>query len=338
MPLSRSAAMLGAALALSIVALALSAGLAAAAGHITYSVGEGPLLRVEARAGAKPQDVSAGLDRRFAGGGDQFLNQSPDGKWLVLQSERFGCGGNPCLAVVSSNFKTGKSVKGGTVHVQGFSAVGNGGRVVVYPAQSGDDRIDLFASRRTGSGWSRPRNLTAKSPMKIHGHPAISTDSKRVLHDCGDAPDPSAGTLSVCESRLDGKGTRVRVRPSDGRTPTDGVFGAGSLHHGDYLGRGKGLVFESQWCCEGESIWWLPAGQAQAQARAGSEREQRGAVRPAGRSRGEPRPQPPRRRRRPRADDHLADLQEAHLRAAGRGRRERHRDRLRGVRALPSMA
>jgi hypothetical protein len=255
MLLTRSNAVLGAAFL-----LAVSAGPAAAAGHITYSVGEGPLLRVEARAGAKPQDVSAGLDRRFPGGGDQFLNQSPDGKALVLQSERFGCAGNPCLAVVSSNLQDGQAVRGGTITVQGFSAVGNRGRVVVYPAQSEGDRIDLFVTRRTGSGWSRPRNVTAKSSMPIHGHPAISEDSKRVLHDCGDAPDPSAGTLSVCESRLDGKGTRVRVRPSDGRKPVDGVFGDGSLHHGDYLGRGKGLVFESQWCCEGESIWWLKKG------------------------------------------------------------------------------
>jgi hypothetical protein len=245
---------------LALVVLAVSAGSAAAAGHITYSVGTGPLLRVEARAGAKPQDVSAGLDRRFPGGGDQFLNQSPDGKALILLSERFGCAGNPCLAVVSSNLQKGEAVLPGAITVQGFSAVGNGGRVVVYPAQSSDDRIDLFVSRKTRGRWSKPRNVTAKSSMPIHGHPAISEDSKRVLHDCGDANDPSAGTLSVCESRLDGKGTRVRVRPSAGRPAADPVFGVGSLHHGDYLGRGKGLVFESQWCCEGESIWWLPKG------------------------------------------------------------------------------
>ena len=58
--------------------------------------------------------------------------------------------------------------------VQGFSAVGNGGSVVVYPAQSSGDRIDLFVSRRTRGGWSKPRNVTARSSMKIHGHPAIS--------------------------------------------------------------------------------------------------------------------------------------------------------------------
>jgi len=250
----RSAAVLGA----SVLALAVSAAPAAAAGHITYSVGEGPLLRVEAKAGAKPQNVSAGLDRRFSGGGDQFLNQSPDGKSLILQSERFGCAGNPCLAVVSSNLQSGQAVTGATA--EGFSAVGNGGRVVVYPAQSDGGRIDLFVSRRSGGGWSAPRNITAKSSKKAHVHPAISTDSKRVLHDCGNAPDPSSGTLSICETRLDGKGTRVRVAPSAGRKPQDTNFGPGSLHHGDYLGRGKGLVFESQWCCEGESIWWLPKG------------------------------------------------------------------------------
>jgi hypothetical protein len=260
MPLSRIAAVIGAACALSVVVPAVSAAPAAAAGHITYSVGSGPLLRVEARAGARPQDVSAGLDRRFPGAGDQFLNQSPDGRWLVLQSERFGCAGNPCLAVVSSNLRSGQSVRRGTVHAEGFSAVGDGGRVVVWPAQSRGGRVDLFASRRTRGGWSRPRNVTARSAKKIHGHPAISTDATRVLHDCGDASDPSAGSLSVCESRLDGKGTRVRVRPSDGRRPVDGVFGAGSLHHADYLGRGLGLVFESQWCCQGESIWWLQKG------------------------------------------------------------------------------
>ena len=256
MVLSRS----GPAFVLSVIALAVSAGPAAAAGHITYRVGEGPLLRVKASAGAKPQNVSARLDRRFRGGGDQFLNQSPDGKSLVLQSERFGCGGNPCLAVVSSNFRGGQAVGRGTVHAEGFSAVGNGGRVVVYPAQSSGGRVDLFVSRKTRGRWSRPRNLTRRSSKKIHGHPAISEDSARVLHDCGNANDPSAGSLSVCESRLDGKGTRVRVRPSNGRRPADDVFGAGSLHHGDYLGRGKGLVFESQWCCEGESIWWLQKG------------------------------------------------------------------------------
>ena len=249
-------------LVLSLAALAVWAGPVAAAGHITYSVGQGPLLRVEARAGAKPQNVSAGLDRRFGGGGDQFLNQSPDGRTLVLQSERFGCGGNPCLAVVSSNLGSGRSVRGGTVHVEGFSAVGNGGRVVVYPAQSSGGRIDLFAVRRKGGGWGKPRNVTSRAPQKVHGYPAISTDSKRVLHDCGTASDPSAGSLSVCETRLDGGGTRVRVRPSDGRKPADGVFGAGSLHHPDYLGRGRGLVFESQWCCEGESVWWLGKGKA----------------------------------------------------------------------------
>lgn len=260
MLLSRYAAVLGAAFVPSLIVLAVSAGPAAAAGHITYSVGEGPLLRVEARAGAKPQDVSAGLDRRFRGGGDQFLNQSPDGKSLVLQSERFGCGGNPCLAVVSSNLGDGQAVRRGTVHAEGISAVGDGGRIVVYPAQSAGGRVDLFVSRRTRAGWSRRRNVTAKASQKVHGYPAISKDSKRVLHDCGDANDPSAGSLSVCESRLDGKGTRVRVRPSDGRRPADGAFGAGSLHHADYLGRGKGLVFESQWCCQGESIWWLQKG------------------------------------------------------------------------------
>ncbi len=256
MRIPRSVALVGA-----VLGLAVSAGPASAAGHITYSVGEEDLLlRVAARAGATPQDVSAGLDRRFPGGGDQFLNQSPDGKALVLQSERFGCGGYPCLAVVSSNLRAGKAVRGGTVHVEGFSAVGNGGRVVVYPARSSDDRIDLFVSRKTGGAWSKPRNVTKGSPIKVHTHPAISEDSKRVLHDCGDAGDPSMGTISVCESRLDGKGTRIRMRPSDGRKPQDPAFGPGSLHHGDYLGRGKGLVFESQWCCEGESIWWLPKG------------------------------------------------------------------------------
>jgi len=250
----RRAAVLGA----SVLALAVSAAPAAAAGHITYSVGQGPLLRVEAKAGAKPQNVSAGLDRRFSGGGDQFLNQSPDGKSLIIQSERFGCAGNPCLAVVSSNLQSGSGLPGKTA--EGFSAVGNGGRVVIYPAQSNGGRIDLFVTRRSGGGWSSPRNITAKSSKKAHVHPAISTDSKRVLHDCGNAPDPSSGTLSICETRLDGGGTRVRVGPSAGRKPQDPNFGPGSLHHGDYLGRGKGLVFESQWCCEGESIWWLPKG------------------------------------------------------------------------------
>lgn len=250
------AASLGTALVLSLTVLA---GSAAAADHITYSVGS-DLMRVEARAGAEPQNVTAVLDDRFPGGGDQFLNQSPDGESLIIQSQRFGCDLTPCLAVVSSDLQSGEAVADGTLTAEGFSAVGNGGRVVVYPAQSSDGRFDLFVTRRTANGWSKPRNVTTKSPGQFNVHPAISKNSKKVLHDCGTAPDPSAGTLSLCESRLDGKRTRVRVDPSDGRTPQDPVFGDGSLHHGDYLGGGKGLVFESQWCCEGESIWWLPKG------------------------------------------------------------------------------
>ena len=166
----RSAAVLGAFLMVSLLGLTASA---AAAGHITYRVGQGPLLRVEARAGAKPQDVSAGLDRRFPGGGDQFLNQSPDGKSLILQSERFGCGGNPCLAVASSNLRSGSGLPGQAA--EGFSAVGNGGRVVVYPAQSSGGRIDLFVTRKAGRGWSKPRTITgsrpegARPPGDLHG-------------------------------------------------------------------------------------------------------------------------------------------------------------------------
>jgi hypothetical protein len=255
----RSTAVLGATFVLSPIALAVSAGPAAGAGHITYSVGES-LLRVEARAGARPQNISAALDRRFPGGGDQFLNQSPDGRWLVIQSQRFGCSDNPCLAVVSSNLRSGRAVRGGTANVQGFSAVGNGGRVVVYPAQSRGNRVDLFVTRRRGRGWTTPRNVTGRSPQRVHGHPAISADSRRVLHDCGPANDPSAGVLSICESRLNGGGTRVRVRPTEGRRPPEGPFGPGSLHHADYLGRGGGLVFESQWCCKGESIWFKRGG------------------------------------------------------------------------------
>ena len=62
--------------------------------------------------GRSPRTSRPGSTAASSGGGDQFLNQSPDGKALVLQSERFGCAGNPCLAVVSSNFKSGQAVAG----------------------------------------------------------------------------------------------------------------------------------------------------------------------------------------------------------------------------------
>ncbi len=220
---------------------------------ITYSLDNNRVYRVAARPNATPEDVSANLDALSAGAEDHLLNVSPNGQWLVLETDRFGCSGWPCLAVVKADFSSGGAVSigGQTVHPEGsISAVSNNGDLVVYATQDGPHATDLYASVRTNGVWGAATLLTGSSTYNWHSMPALSVDASTVLFDC-DSDQSNVGE-AVCEVHTDGTGFRVVLTPADGPGPQ-----YNPLHSPDYASDGS-IAFEGDW--DGETVWRLPAG------------------------------------------------------------------------------
>ena len=220
---------------------------------ITYSLDNNRVYRVAAQPNATPEDVSAALDALSSGSEDHLLNVSPNGQWLVLETDRFGCSGWPCLAVVKADFSSGGAVTidGGVVHPEGsISAISNNGDLVVYASQDGPHATDLYASVRSSGVWGAATLLTGSSTYNWHSMPALSADASTVLFDCDN--DQSDVGEAICEAPTDGTGFRVVLTPADGPGPQ-----YNPLHSPDYAPDGS-IVFEGDW--DGETIWRLPAG------------------------------------------------------------------------------
>ena len=63
----------------------------AGVGHITYSLNDGTVYRLQAQDGAQPENISSMLDRFSPRAPDSVLNISPDGQWMVFLTYRFSC-------------------------------------------------------------------------------------------------------------------------------------------------------------------------------------------------------------------------------------------------------
>ena len=220
---------------------------------ITFSRDNNRVYRIAAHPNAAPEDVSAALDALSPGTEDHLLNISPNGQWLVLETDRFGCSGWPCLAVVKADYSSGGAVTigGQAVHPEGsISAVSNDGNLVVFASQDGPHDTDLYASVRSGGVWGAATLLTGASPYRWHSMPALSDAGDKVLFDC-DNSQSDVGE-AICEAHTDGTGFRVVLTPADGPGPH-----YNPLHSPDYAPDG-GIVFEGDW--DGETVWRLPAG------------------------------------------------------------------------------
>ena len=225
--------------------------------YVTYSRGNGRVYRIQVKKKAKPKDISKALNKLSKGTSDGRLNISPNGAWLILETDRFDAKGTgePALAIVTGNLKKGASVlsEGELIHPTGFGAVSSDGNLIVYPGSGGSHSQDLWAVVRDDENWSEPLLLTGDSPYQWNDQVAISDDGSKVLFDGGDEPYAAEGT-AICEVDTDGTGFRVVLTPADS---PDGYPDTGALHHPDYAPDGS-IVFEADW--SGERIWRLQEG------------------------------------------------------------------------------
>lgn len=228
-------------------------------GRVTYTLGE-RVYTIEAQEEAVPEDVSEALESISPGTFDEVLNISPDGGWLVLETDRFDpeCPlRGSCLALVRADLSSPEAVRtpDGLLEWQGMVAAASGGNLLVYGASGGPNELDLWAVHRSQDGWESPILLTDASPFEWNHQPALAASGATVLFDCGPEPYGAEGT-AICEVGTDGGDFRIVVEPEDS---PPGFPNSGALHHPDYEPDG-GVVFEADW--DGEQIWRLPPGQA----------------------------------------------------------------------------
>jgi hypothetical protein len=255
------------------------------AGHITFGFDD-RVYRVEAREEAILEDVSQALDKLSPGAEDDWLNLSPDGEWLLLNTDRFEpeCDGWPCLALVSGDLSAGDTifVDWEVIHPHGFGAVASGGNLVVFSREGGPHETDMWALVRSNDDWNAPLLLTGDSPYTYHYWPAISADGNRVVFNCSEVLYGGEGT-AICEAGTDGTGFRVVLTPVDGPTGTSGAAWH-KLLSPHYMLDGS-IIFDADWE-EDSNIWRLPAGSTepvQVKARAKFESEGNPCVLPDGR-------------------------------------------------------
>jgi hypothetical protein len=228
-------------------------------GYITYRLIGGHVYRIAAQAGARPQDISEALNRLARGRTDDFLNISPNGAWLVLTTDRFdpGCVDWSCLALVKGDLSAGGVIRvnttGELIHPNEFSAVASSGKLIVYPAEGGPHRLDLWAVTGSGNTWNQPLLLTRQSPYAYNDEPSISTDGRSVVFACGAESYDAPGT-ALCAVGTDGRGFRTVLTPAD--SPA-GLPHAGTLSMPSYAPDGS-VYFSADWT--GDQVWRLPAG------------------------------------------------------------------------------
>ncbi|MFP3853263.1 MAG: NosD domain-containing protein, partial [Anaerolineales bacterium] len=228
-----------------------------AGGTITFT-SDDRVFRIPAQQGAEPQDVSAQLDELSSGSFDELVNISPDGEWLLVETDRFdqACLDlGSCLVLLPADLNSFEVLRaqGEPIDWEGLAAVGSGAQVIVYAGGGGPHELDLWSIQRDGDGWTDPTLLTDSSAYTWNHQPAIYPDGELVVFDCGDEPYGAEGT-AICQVRTDGTDFRALITPAD--SPA-GFPNQGALHHPDY-GPDGSVVFEADW--DGEQIWRLPPG------------------------------------------------------------------------------
>jgi Tol biopolymer transport system component len=220
--------------------------------YVLYLDGVGHLFRLDLETGLST-DLTLALDERHGIEVTEMINVSPDGLWLVVETEsgHADCAGWACLAVVPADLSlvTVVQTPEGVLHAEG-AAIASGGQSLVFVGGGGPHERDLFVVEAASGGWSSPSLLTGDSSHAHNHQPAFSADGRSLVFDCGPQPYGAEGT-AVCEvSSSAGAEVTERVSP---RSHPDLGRSEVALHSPHYAANGEDLIFEADW--QGEQIW-----------------------------------------------------------------------------------
>ena len=196
-------------------------------------------------------NISTALDA-VSTGEDGFVNLSPDGEWLILETTRFDleCNGWSCWSIVDAATFSNPEViyiDGQALHAEGAAAISSGGDLIIFEGFDGPNDVDLYAVHRMPDGtWGDVTLLTGASTYPFNRQPNLSADGTRMLFDC--RTEPYVGG-AICEVGTNGEHYRVIATPEN---PPQGYGVATFLHHADYAPDGS-IIFEADWA--GEQIW-----------------------------------------------------------------------------------
>ncbi len=176
--------------------------------YVSYMLNSEALLK-EAKESASTINISNHL-ATLGSGTDFWINISPNGEWLLLESTRLNndCGSWACLIYGKrdlSEFSAVETINDGLIHPEGFSAISSDGKIIMAQ-MSLNNRFDLVLSRRTGNRWSEPEVITSNSPSNNNRMPAISTNGQEIVFNCGE---------SICISNIDGSSMITLINPSN---------------------------------------------------------------------------------------------------------------------------
>ncbi|MCU7834278.1 MAG: hypothetical protein KZQ83_03410 [gamma proteobacterium symbiont of Taylorina sp.] len=186
---------------------------------ITYSYNDN-VYRVDAVKGAQAESISEKLNQLSANGSDPVadlnLNASPNGQWMILDSDRFHaeCQGWGCLTVTNRDVTSAFVVKvnGAVVHPDsGAAVIDSSGTKIIYSSEGDSHHRDLWLLQRNNvneNNWQPPVLLTADSPFSWNVIPAIADDGSKLLFQCGNE---AYDSHTVCEVKTDGSGFRILI-------------------------------------------------------------------------------------------------------------------------------
>jgi Tol biopolymer transport system component len=198
------------------------------------------------------EDLSDSLETAYGQEVTGLVGVSPDGSWLVMESEtaHSDCRGWACYVVAPADLTSLEVVSSldGVVHGEGLAIAPQGAAIVVGGSDHNHD-LDLYLIERDGEDWTGSLLLTGGSPHTYNSSPRWSSDGTKVLFDCGPQP-YAAQRTAICEVDVTTKTVTELIAPD--AHPTLG-YDTAALHGPDYTPDGKGIVFEADW--DGEQIW-----------------------------------------------------------------------------------
>jgi len=224
----------------------------------------GHVFRVVAQGGEVPTDISRSLNQIGPAGVDSAINLSPNAKWIVLHTTRFGGSASGSLATLrADDITSGQQIKiSGQVIVpaDGPSAISGDGNTIIYAAAGATHTIDLWAAQNVGGTWST-RDLTESAQWNFNYNemPAISADGTKVVFAAGNTTG-EFGTNTIGVVNVDGSGLQTVVTAAN--------FGPGAPPASFYVNRpafasaspSVSVFFGSNFNGGADQLWRLNAG------------------------------------------------------------------------------